>query len=148
MARTPRVFLDSSALIAGVLSPSGGARAILVLAETEALRIVISQQVQVECERVLRIKAPMALAAYQRTLQGIQLEVCSDPTPEQVTQAEQFINIDDATILAAAIGAAPDYVVSLDRKHFLQPEVAQRTGLRIGTPGDFLAWLRERTASA
>ena len=57
-------------------------------------------------------------------------------------------NIDDATILAAAIGAAPDYFVSLDRKHFLQPEVAQGTGLRIGTPGDSLAWLRERTASA
>ena len=56
MAGKPRVFIDSSVLIAGVLSPSGGARAILVLAETEALQIVISQQVQVECERVLWIK--------------------------------------------------------------------------------------------
>ncbi len=148
MAGTPRVFVDSSVLIAGVLSPSGGARAILVLAEAEVLTVVISQQVQVECERVLQTKAPLALAPYHEALRAIPFEVCVDPTPEQVERAAQSIDIDDASILDAAIATAPDYVASLDRKHFLQPEVAQRSGLRIGTPGDFVAWLRERTTSA
>ncbi|MFN3762764.1 MAG: hypothetical protein ACK4WK_06130 [Anaerolineae bacterium] len=36
-----------------------------------------------------------------------------------------------------------DYLVTLDRRHFLDdPEVSRRSGLRIGTPGDFLTWFR------
>jgi hypothetical protein len=38
-----------------------------------------------------------------------------------------------------------DYLVTLNRVHFLDdPGVAQRSGLQIGTPGDALAWLRQR----
>jgi hypothetical protein len=40
--------------------------------------------------------------------------------------------------------AAPTgYLVTLNRRHFSEdPEVARRSGLRIGTPGDALAWVR------
>ncbi len=51
----------------------------------------------------------------------------------------------DAPILAAAMKASIDYLVTHNRKHFLDdPNVAERSGLRIGTPGDALAWLREQ----
>jgi hypothetical protein len=40
--------------------------------------------------------------------------------------------------------AKVDYLVTHNRKHFLNdPTVAEKSGLRIGTPGDVLAWLRE-----
>lgn len=40
-----------------------------------------------------------------------------------------------------------DYLVTLNRAHFLDdPGVADRSGLRIGTPGAALAWLRQRWA--
>ena len=33
--------------------------------------------------------------------------------------------------------------VSLSRKHFIDdPKVAERSGLRVGTPGDSLVWVR------
>jgi len=33
--------------------------------------------------------------------------------------------------------------VGVNRCHFLDdPEVARRSGLRIGTPGEFIAWFR------
>ena len=50
----------------------------------------------------------------------------------------------DAPILAAAIKAKADYLITHDRKHFLNdPKVIKKSGLRIGTPGNALAWLKE-----
>ena len=37
-----------------------------------------------------------------------------------------------------------DYLATHNRKHFLDdPKVAEQAGIRIGTPGDVLAWLRD-----
>jgi hypothetical protein len=53
----------------------------------------------------------------------------------------------DIPILVAAMQAGVDYLVTLNRRHFTDdPEVAHRAGLRIGTPGDALAWVREQLA--
>jgi hypothetical protein len=49
----------------------------------------------------------------------------------------------DVPILVAAIKIKTGYLVTLNRRHFIEdPEVARRSGLRIGTPGDALAWVR------
>jgi len=147
MAFKPRVFLDSSALIAGSVSRSGAAHAILTLANADLLTVVISEQVKVECERNLEAKAPRAVQTYRRVLAAIKPEVRPDPTREQVETAQAIIGPKDAPILAAAMTADMDYLVTLDHKHFLDdPGVAQKSGLRLGTPGDFLIWFRERTA--
>ncbi len=38
-------------------------------------------------------------------------------------------------------------MVSLNRRHFIDdPEVARRSGLRIGTPGDALVWVPSELA--
>jgi len=39
--------------------------------------------------------------------------------------------------------ARADYLVTLNRRHFIDdPNVATLSGLRIGAPGDALAWVR------
>ncbi len=144
MAPQHRVFLDASALIAGVISPSGGAGTIVALAAAGRVRVVISRQVQVECERAFQHKAPDLLPLYWQIIQEIQPEIIPAPTLDAIGQAEEMIVARDAPILAAAIASRPDYAVSLDRKHFLAPGVAERSGLRIGTPGDFLVWFRSQ----
>ncbi len=49
----------------------------------------------------------------------------------------------DVPIVLAAMQAKVDYLVTLNRKHFIDdPDVALKTGLRIGTPGDALRWVR------
>jgi hypothetical protein len=51
----------------------------------------------------------------------------------------------DVPILMAAMQAKVDFLVTLNRSHFQDdPGVSQRSGLRIGTPGDALAWLRQQ----
>lgn len=143
MASKPRVFLDSSVLISGMASPSGASRAILTLADAELITLVVSEQVLTESERDLREKLPWALAYYQRVISMAVLEIEPDPSLEEIETARRIIHPKDAPILAAAMAAQVDYLVTLDREHFLDdPEVARQAGLRIGLPGHFLAWFR------
>jgi hypothetical protein len=48
-----------------------------------------------------------------------------------------------AKLLVAAMKVKTGSMVTLNRRHFMEdPEVARRPGLRIGTAGDALAWVR------
>lgn len=50
----------------------------------------------------------------------------------------------DVPILLSAMKANVDYLATHNRKHFPDdPKVAGRSGIKIGTPGEVLAWLRE-----
>jgi hypothetical protein len=41
-----------------------------------------------------------------------------------------------------------DYLVTINRRHFIDdPNVAQQAGLRIGTPGEALNWVREQIST-
>ena len=46
-----KIFLDSSALIAGIVSDQGAARALLLIGEDEKIILTVSEQVIVEVER-------------------------------------------------------------------------------------------------
>jgi len=143
MAFKPRVFLDTSALLAGLASPQGASNVILCLAEAKLIVLAISQEVLVETERNLQVKLPRALPEYRRFLAVCPLETVTMPSDQQVEAAKMIIHPKDAPILAAAMSAGVDYLVTHNRKHFLDdPEVARKSGLTIGTPGDFLAWFR------
>jgi hypothetical protein len=69
------------------------------------------------------------------------------PPPPEVVQDSQALthHPGDALVLAAAQAAGVDYFATLDQTHFLN-NTAVRDGVPfpIGTPGDFLAWYRER----
>ena len=139
------LFLDSSALIAGILSANGAARVLLLLSETGHIKIMISEQVVAECERAIARKAPQVLPELRQAILTSRVEIRRDPTPEEV-KANLYIisHAPDVPIVLAAMGARVDYLVTLNRKHFIDdPEVSRRSGLRIGTPGDALAWVRQ-----
>ena len=52
-------------------------------------------------------------------------------------------HVNDAPILAAAINAAPDRLVTLNTQHFIDDlEVAKKSGLVIQTPGQFMIEIR------
>jgi predicted nucleic acid-binding protein len=141
-----KLFLDSSALVAGIVSPAGAARALLLLAEVGEIAIVVSEQVIAETERAVARKVPQALPDLRQALRQTGLRIVRDPSPEQVSEGQHFMaHPPDVPILLAAMEASVDYLVTLNRKHFLDdPNVAQSSGLRIATPGDALAWVRAR----
>ncbi len=140
-----RVFLDTSALFAGIWSESGGARLILRLGEAGALQIVISQQVLNELDDALRRKAPSLRSTLALLLDRVQAEVAGPGSAEQYQTCLALTgHPGDARILADAWQAGVTYLVSLNQKHILNhPEFAQALPYAIGTPGDYLQEFRD-----
>ncbi|MCB0102857.1 MAG: PIN domain-containing protein [Anaerolineales bacterium] len=139
------IFLDSSALIAGVISENGAAHVLLQLGETESVSLTISKFVFNETTRSIGRKSPENLANVQKEIEKAKIVIAQDPSQEEI-QANLYLmdDPDDVPVLLAAIKAKVDYLATHDHKHFLNdPKVAEKAGLKIGTPGDVLAWIRE-----
>ncbi len=82
-----RVFLDTSALLAGLASPQGAAHLILALAEADLLTLVVSEEVLVEAERNLAAKLPEALPYYWQWREACPLEQVPPPSAEAILRA-------------------------------------------------------------
>lgn len=134
-----RVFMDSSALFAAVMSATGAARELIRLAVNEELELVISEDVVVETRRNIGRKAPELLPLFDQLLEAIELEVVPRPKKSAVKATEQYVAQKDAFIVAAAIEAEVDYLTTFDRRHLMDPpQVRSRSGLKIELPGNIL----------
>jgi predicted nucleic acid-binding protein len=138
------LFLDSSALVAGIISAGGAARVLLLLAESGQITVTISEQVLAETERAIARKVPKALNDLRQAILASQVRIVRDPSQEDVSAHPKLVSHPpDIPIVLAAMQAKVDYLVTLNRKHFIDdPGVTQQSGLRIGTPGDALSWVR------
>ncbi|MFM9268389.1 PIN domain-containing protein [Tychonema sp. BBK16] len=137
-----RIFADSSILIAGCGSRTGASRAVLTMAEIGLFKLVVSEQVVEECDRNLRKKIPAALPIFTELLATINLEIQPDPSLEESSRWAGIIEAKDTPILAAAVLANVDRLLSLNTKDFTA-EVATQSGLSIQTPAEFVTEIRE-----
>ncbi|RKY00066.1 hypothetical protein DRP77_12170 [Candidatus Poribacteria bacterium] len=142
--RRVRVFLDTSALFSAIWSERGGGRQILRLGEAGAVQLVVSRRVLQELEGAFRRKAPDLLGLLAHLLDQAGVEVVGDPPEEEVEKFERITgHRGDAVILGGALRGEVDYFVTLDREHFLDnPAVSEAIPFPMGTPGDFLEWMR------
>jgi predicted nucleic acid-binding protein len=142
------IFFDSSALIAGIVSAQGAARALLLLAEDEKILINVSEQVIAEVERNIARKAPKAVPFARELILRANIRILRDPQLTEILEYQDWIiHPPDVPILVVAARARVDFLATLKTKHFIDdPEVPRRNGLRIGAPGDALAWVREQLA--
>lgn len=139
MASRPwRVFLDTSALIAGIISPTGAAREFLRLCEAGAVELLVSRQVLVEADRNLSEKLPDLIPDYRYFLHHLSPILVKDPDVKLVEKAAHLIHHKDAPILAAAIQAEVDYLVTWNTRHFHTEKVMKAVPFKIVTPGEFL----------
>ena len=144
MAIEVSVFLDTSALFAGIWSPTGGARLILKLGETGAINLLVSGQVLKEIEGVLTKKSPENLGYLTLLLDRSRINIAPNPGEDILNELEEIIpHKGDALVIGSALESEVDYFVTLDRKHFLDNHLLrEKIPLQIGTPGDFLTWFR------
>ena len=143
------IFLDSSALIAGAISETGAAHVLLQLGESEDIFLTINEMVIVESERSVAKKSPRNLNDLRSLIKTAKMKIVPDPSSKKV-EANLYLIEDpnDVPNLLAAMKAKVDYLATHNRRHFLDdPKVAERSGLKIGTPGDVLAWIRENLNS-
>jgi predicted nucleic acid-binding protein len=145
MANRPEVFLDTSALFAGLWSAAGGARQILRLAEAGLVTIIVSPQVLSEIEHVLRRKAPNLLGKLAVLLDRVGLRLAAAAPASRYEAALALTgHAGDARVLANAWESGAGFFVTLDRQHFLENKALRASlAFRLGTPGDFLLWYRQ-----
>lgn len=141
-----KLFFDSSVLMSGIITPNGASRALLLLAEDERVTISVSEQVIVEVERNIAKKIPRILPLVRASIKAANIKIHRDPSKEEVREHSNWINhLAYVPILVSAVKANVDFLVTLNTKHFLDdPQVSFRSGLRIGTPDDALAYVRNQ----
>ena len=112
-----RVFLDANILFAAACSPGGVTRALVDLAGDSGCVLLTSPQGELEARRNLTAKRPDAVAELGRLLRRI--SITPAPPREMVRAAVELgLPLDDAEILAGAVAARADCLVTGDKKHF------------------------------
>lgn len=136
-----RVFLDANVYFAGCFSKTGASALILELAQRRKLTIVAGRLVLREAERNLRKKiSPKTVKEFHQFLKNTELHVVPPVRDEILTQYD-FIHPKDAPVLAVAISAEVDFLITLDRKHFMAPQVmkqVEKMKVKMMTPAEFL----------
>lgn len=144
MRKTPEIFLDTSVIIAAVMSPTGGARLLFHLAHAGTVKLLVGKGVLHEADEVMRRKAPASLGLLAQLLDETGIEISKPATAAQQKKARSLLNyVPDADVLAQAISANPEWFVSHDKEHFVGNPALDKLPFKIGTPGDVIAWLRE-----
>lgn len=137
MQKRYSIFLDSSALISGLNSPTGGAGIIISAFLAGEFLVYISDQVVEEVERAVQTKFPLLEERFLNFLLA-RPKIIGNPTLKEVRQAYKLIQSADAPILAAAIKAKPDFLITWDKRDFLKREILVHMTFIICTPKDFI----------
>ena len=136
--RKIKVFIDTNVLIAGVNSVTGASATLLDLCEARGLEMVVSRQVLIEADRNFATKFPQLVGRFRQFMHNLAPLMVEDPTPESIKKAATIVDRKDAPILAAAQNANVDFLITLDKKHFLNPKTRQKVMLKVVSPIEFL----------
>lgn len=132
------VFLDSDVWFAACSSLTGGSAYIFERA-TKDFTIIASKTILAEVEKNVREKLQSYHLERFFTLTGKAKIVSNLPSEALIKKASQVIIKKDAVILAEAKRIKCDYLLTLDKKHFLKNKVKSfLKPSKILTPGDFI----------
>ena len=117
---TLNLFLDSSVLFTAVNSPTGGSAKLFTLPN---VKLFVSKVVLHEVEKNVRKKlASYHLDRFFMLVTRLDI-ILSNPSENLIRQAKKVIVEKDAVILAEAKKSKCDYIITLDKKDFLQEKV-------------------------
>jgi predicted nucleic acid-binding protein len=132
------VFIESSCLVAAAGSPNGGSSFLLETCQRGYLTLVVSAPVLFEAQRnSLEQLGQPGLDRYHRFVMLLPLRVVAATSKRQLERYRGLVNDKDLHVLAAAISAKAEYLITLDRP--LVREVNQANlPIRAVTPGEFI----------
>jgi predicted nucleic acid-binding protein len=132
-----RVFLDANMISAAAHWPQGRARALFRLAAAGRCELVASPHVIQEARRNLELKSPRGAEAVDSLLEHV--EKVAEAGPQMVESAAGHdLQDSDAPILASAVTAGADLLVTGDRTHFGHLFGSGVGGVRIASPAEAL----------
>jgi uncharacterized protein len=111
-----KLFLDANVIFAAAISPEGRAQALFALVEAGYGTLLTSSFAAEEARRNIARKYPNDMGRLENLLQ--QCEVVPEGSPEQFAWVHEHLPSKDAPILAAAVAAGAELLVTGDRAHF------------------------------
>ena len=135
-----RLFLDANVIFTAAHNPAGRSAALFDLARRGVCALSTSPHAAAEAQRNLQVKYPRTLPALKALMS--QVETVSEASPADVAWAiEQGLPLKDAPVLAAALAAGADALVTGDRTHFGHLFGRKVRTLAVLTPANALARL-------
>jgi hypothetical protein len=135
--RATLVFFDASSLFLAANTPTGGSAFLIEVCSRGYLQAVVSPDVLLEAERNIVEKGrPDAFRRYRDLVAATPFLVTSAP-PEHIVRQYETVFIEDAHVIAAALGSRSAYLITVDRR--FEGRV-RASGLSIValSPGEFL----------
>lgn len=119
-----KVFLDANVWFSAAMSSQGGSFLICRLAGEGLIQTVTNRHVLDEAERNLLLKAPKKLNAYFALLAKTKPEVNNLLPDDDIARTlGSLLPPKDKPVIFGALDAKADFLVSLDKKHILQPKL-------------------------
>jgi predicted nucleic acid-binding protein len=139
-ARSVKVFLDSNVILSGLLSDKSYPRIILDLCciRLEYIQFFTGEYNLIEIERNLKKKLPQALKVYQKYLPFLNLQIIPLPDKKLVRKLSREIAPKDAPVIASAIVAGVDILVTGDKKDFDHLKGGKNCPFKILSPSEFV----------
>ena len=138
-----RIFFDTSVYIAALLSPRGAAGELVRLVEAGVIRMVVSQEVIVETDRVLAVKFPELIQESRRLWKHLNPEMAPNPSANKVKPFLEKLPKGDASIFCAAYLANPSAFVTWNTRDFMTQQVSSLVDFPIVIPADCLILFRK-----
>lgn len=138
-----RIFFDTSVYVAALLSPGGAAGELVRLAEAGVIRMVVSQEVIIEADRVLAGKFPELIQESRRLWKHLNPEIAPEPTPRQIKPFLKKLSKGDALILCAADLAKVSAFVTWNTRDFMARGIPSLVDCPVVVPADCLILFRK-----
>jgi len=138
-----RIFFDTSAYIAALISPKGAAGELIHLVEAGAIRMVSSQEVIIEADRVLIKKFPELVQENRKLWRNLAPEIAPDPTTNQAKLFLERLPRADAIILCSAHLAKVSTFVTWNTRDFMGQHISSLVDFPIVVPSDALNLFRK-----
>lgn len=138
-----RVFFDASVIIAALLSPSGGSSELLKYIR---LGKIVGITTQTVIEEILEEDKFQRIKKSQKEIEHFivnsRLIVRKPITIADIEPYQGLVDIEDAHLIAGANLTRCRFLVTLDKKHLLRPDIQKKfLPLKIISPGQLLTEL-------
>ena len=138
-----RIFFDTSVYIAALLSPGGAAGELVRLAEAGVVRMIVSNEVIIEADRVLSAKFPELIQESRMLWKHLDPQIAPNPTASQIKLFLEKLPKGDASILCSAHLAKVSVFVTSNTRDFMSPRVSSLVDFPIVVPADSLKCFRK-----
>jgi len=135
------VFVDSDVVISSLISSTGAA--FLLLNQTDDIELYISNISMSELEKVME-----RLSLDRQTLKKLAkkrftiLQLGKTVGEMKKQFSDYVLDIDDAHIVAGAVRAKVQFLISYNTKHFKSDKLREDFNIILSTPANFLQYLR------